>query len=278
VRAASLVGTFAEREPALAALAAPLSGEGIEVGPGHQPFTEIPAGCTVRFVDRYPAWYGNHLFPELRKDERFIPVDWRLDVDRKGLGPVPSASQSFVVASHVVEHVANPLRLIAESYRVLANGGLLLILVPNRHRTFDVGRTPTPLGHVVDEYRSRVRRVSSPHIAEFLLHTNELVLGARTSDRLRRLRQVRHHRRRSVHAHCWDEPEFFELLEWLVLHERHAWVLEDLLPPDAYPYSHEFGYLLRREAPTASDPEDQVRRLAAERTRLLAAPHPYPHP
>ncbi|MCU4185701.1 class I SAM-dependent methyltransferase [Acidiferrimicrobium sp. IK] len=271
---AAHAGSFADRHEALSALARPLSGAGIEIGPGHQPFAELPEGCRVRFVDRYRSWYANRLFPELGRDEAFISVDVRLDVDRKGLGPVRSESEDFVVASHVVEHVANPLRLVAESYRVLAPGGLLLILVPNRLRTFDAGRTPTSLGHVVDEYRSHVERVGLDHVQEFLLHTGELVLGAGTAARVRRQRQLRWHRQRSVHAHCWDEPAFFELLDWLVRHERHAWVLEGMLAPDAYPGSHEFGYLLRRDGSFALDPAAQALRLAAERDRLVSASLP----
>lgn len=267
--ASTQAGTFSEREQALAALAQPLSGGGIEVGPGHQPFTELPAGCTVRFVDRHRSWYADRLFPELGRDEGFVDVDIRLDLDRKGLGPVRSEAENFVVASHVVEHVANPLRLIAECYRVLAPGGLLLILVPNRLRTFDAGREPTRLSHVVDEYRSHVTRVELGHVREFLLHTGELTLGGGTADRLRRQRQLRWHRQRSIHAHCWDEPAFFELLDWLVRHERQAWALEDLLAPDAYPDSHEFGYLLRRSGSFAHDAVAQAEELSAARHRLL---------
>ncbi len=269
--AASEAGSFTEREQALAALARPLSGAGLELGPGHQPFAELPPGCTVRFVDRYRSWYADRLFPELGREEGFIGVDLRLDLDRKGLGPVGSATEDFVVASHVVEHVANPLRLIAESYRVLDKGGRLLILVPDRHRTFDSGRVPTPLSHVVDEYRSTVARVDLGHVREFLSHTGELVTGGGTLDRLRRQRQLRWHRRRSIHAHCWDEPSFFELIDWLVRHDGHAWALDDLLPPDAYPGSHEFGYLLRRCAPIATDPVAQAEQLAAARACMLSA-------
>lgn len=266
VSAASQAGSFAERDDALEAFASTLKGRGIEVGPAHQPFDRLPAGCDVRYVDRWPVWVSRAMFPELGWRAPWVRPDIRVDVDRKGMAGVADRSQDFVILGHVVEHVANPLRLISESYRVLAVGGVLLLLAPNRHRTFDQGREPTPLEHVVDEYRSGITKVDDAHVRSFLTHTGELKPG------LGQRRQLRYHRRRSVHAHCWDESEFFAVLDYLVQQEGQAWVLDDLFPPHMYDGCHEFGYLLRRI--DGGHPDQIAADLAAARERLLAESAP----
>ena len=59
-----------------------------------------------------------------------------------------------MLASHVLEHVANPLRLLDEVHRVLRPDGLLLLLLPDRHTTFDRTRAPTSLEHLMDDYEA----------------------------------------------------------------------------------------------------------------------------
>ena len=81
-----------------------------------------------------------------------------LDIDL--LGALADESQDFVIASHIIEHLANPLAMLVDIHRVLRDGGLLVLIVPDRHVTFDRSRQPTPLVHLVDEYergRSRGR-------------------------------------------------------------------------------------------------------------------------
>lgn len=266
--AASEVGTFAEREDAMEALARPLTGRGIEIGPADKPYVQIPDSCQVTYLDRWPVWHSRLMFPELRWGAPWQKPDGLVDVDREGLSKIADGSQDFVIASHIVEHLANPLKLLAESYRVLRTGGLLVLLAPNRHRTFDEGRTPTPLAHVVDEYKRDVSTVDDDHLREFLTHTGELKRGRGQR------RQLRHHRRRSVHAHCWNEPEFFEILDYLVRREGHAWAMEDFFAPHAYPGCHEFGYLLRKVDPAgageAGGAAGLADRMAEARERLIA--------
>ena len=260
--AASEAGTFGDRDDALAEFGRTLRGKGLEIGPANQPFDRLPEGCQVTYVDRWPTLVSRLIFRELGWRASWVRADVRVDIDREGLRRFGDCSQDFVIAGHVVEHVANPVLLIAESYRVLAEGGLLLILVPNRHRTFDNGRQPTPLHHVLEEYRDRVPEVDDAHVRAFLAHTGELKPGRGQA------RQIRRHRRRSVHAHCWDEPEFFEILEYLVRRESQAWSLEDFFPTHMYSGCHEFGYLLRRVG--VDDPDRLADRLAESRLRLIA--------
>src|SRR3954468_17271504 len=57
--------------------------------------------------------------------------------------PKPDSSCDFVLSSHVLEHLANPLRALMEWRRVLRPGGKLFMLVPHGRRTFDHRRPTT---------------------------------------------------------------------------------------------------------------------------------------
>ena len=47
---------------------------------------------------------------------------------------LPSGSQSIVLLESVLEHVDSPVQSLAESYRILAPGGVLYVDTTNRHR------------------------------------------------------------------------------------------------------------------------------------------------
>jgi SAM-dependent methyltransferase len=58
---------------------------------------------------------------------------------------VEDASYDFVLASHVLEHCANPLKVLQEWRRVLKPSGVLFMVLPDRRFTFDHRRPVTPL-------------------------------------------------------------------------------------------------------------------------------------
>src|SRR6185503_5259726 len=51
--------------------------------------------------------------------------------------PFHDHSLDYVLASHVLEHVANPVAALAEWYRVVRPDGIIYLIVPNRLSTFD---------------------------------------------------------------------------------------------------------------------------------------------
>lgn len=226
-----------------------LVGQGVEIGPGHVPFP-VPKRVHVRYVDRWDPGENSSLFPELGESPGFPRPDIvsNLDVDR--LGGLADESQDFVIASHVIEHLANPLAMLVDIHRVLRTGGLLVLLVPDRHSTFDRDRPPTPLAHLVDEYRRDVREVDDAHITEYVIATRERGDDAGDPDAPAddlTAENIALHRRRSVHAHVWDVDEFQAVLEYLADELQSYWVVVDTMAPgDKGTYGNEFGWVLAR--------------------------------
>jgi SAM-dependent methyltransferase len=246
-------------------LAGHLHGSGIEIGPGPHPFRLLPQGVDVRFVDHWGLKERHELVAELRADvdlthpgagTDYVEPDIVADFNTDRLSVIADDTQDFVIASHVLEHLAEPIGFMAEIHRVLRAGGVTLILLPDRRRTEDRFRPPTPLDHLVAEHRAGVNEVSDAHLIEFLKDRGKRVKGT-SQDRQRTLDTWR---KQSIHVHCWDAQEFLEVLLWGIEHLGEQWEFVDgsLYEP---PIHYEFGYVLRR---SETDIEPAVRRKQFE--------------
>ncbi len=81
--------------------------------------------------------------------------------------PFHDHTLDYVVASHVLEHVANPVAALAEWYRVVRPGGLLYLVVPNRRAAWDRDRELTPVAHLLDDFVAGTTARDTTHIDEF---------------------------------------------------------------------------------------------------------------
>jgi hypothetical protein len=82
--------------------------------------------------------------------------------DATALG-AESGSYDCVIASHCLEHVANPFKALIEWKRVLRSDGVLLLLLPHRDFTFDWRRPVTTLAPC-EKTLSWERRRQTSHI------------------------------------------------------------------------------------------------------------------
>jgi SAM-dependent methyltransferase len=223
-----------------------LVGDGVELGPGHNPYPLPLSGVAVSYVDRWVPEENQALFPELGSDAHFPKPDICANFDADGLAPIADGSQDFVIASHVLEHLANPLAMLGEVHRVLRPGGVLLLLLPDMRRTFDAPRAVTPLDHLIDEFDRGVDTVSDEHIVEFITSTSP---GEVPADEAAWPAVIDKHRLRSIHVHCWTEHDFPEVLDHAIRNLGQRWELVELAGlDDGGPDSIEFGYLLRKSA------------------------------
>ena len=226
-----------------ATLARHLRGNGLELGPGHSPLKVPAPGVNVTYVDRWEPDENRELFPELGDAAPFAKPDIisNLDVDR--LSVIADDSQDFLIASHVLEHLANPLAQLAEIQRVLRIDGVALILLPDRRFTFDRERSPTPLSHLVNEYRLDVQTVDDAHVEDFCRGTGERVDDWSKEERHK---QFAWHRQRSIHVHCWSQEEFLPVVEHAVQELGMRWELVDAVFVEDVPGGCEFGLVLRK--------------------------------
>ena len=219
-----------------------LRGNGIEIGPGDAPFPLPFGGAHVRYVDRWDVSENTRLFAEI-PDARFVEPHFQVDLNADRLAAFADDSQDFVIASHVLEHLVEPLGQLEDIHRVLKPGGVALILLPDRRRTFDRNRKATPLEHLCAEYRDGVRTLDDAHIEEFVAHVPEDWGDDPPRDRAE---QFQRHRDRSIHVHCWSEDEFAEVVGFCISNLGMSWELVDRLRTDDVAGGAEFGLTLRK--------------------------------
>jgi SAM-dependent methyltransferase len=183
-----------------------LFGEGLEIGPLHQPLA-IPPYARARYVDRMTVDDLRREYPEL--------VDWDLtDVDivddGETLATVAAESQDFIVANHFLEHCENPIGTIETHLGKLKPGGVLFYAVPDKRFTFDFRRPVTPLEEMVADYDQGPERSRAGHYEEwsrFVIHEE-----ARSDELVERSARELEAAKYSIHMHVWTQAEFLQLI------------------------------------------------------------------
>jgi SAM-dependent methyltransferase len=84
------------------------------------------------------------------------------------LQEIAAGSYDLLLSSHVIEHVANPLKALKEWRRVLRPAGAMILVVPNYRETFDHRRPVTKLGHLVEDWERGVGEDDQTHLPEAL--------------------------------------------------------------------------------------------------------------
>jgi SAM-dependent methyltransferase len=124
--------------------------------------------------------------------------------DATDLRSIADSTYDFLLASHVLEHVANPLRALKEFHRVVKQKGYALILVPNRIHTFDHRRAVTSFAHLEADLAADTDESDMTHLDEILaLHDLEMDKPAGSPEEFR-ARCLRNPEARCMHHHVFD--------------------------------------------------------------------------
>lgn len=183
-----------------------LMGTGLEVGAGSGPFP-IPLDCRVFYGDRlsYEA-----LLQEYHSQEGIydvVPPDLIIELD--SLQAFSDNSLDFIIACHVIEHTPNPLGAIVTAFSRLRPGGKLVLVVPDKERTFDCPRPLTPLHHVVEDFETPSEARDRGHFEEFY----RLAMPV-PDDQLQSTVADKVAEGYAIHYHVWNYQSFQELVQY----------------------------------------------------------------
>ncbi len=124
-------------------------------------------------------------------------------------------SYDFVTASHVLEHVANPLRALQEWKRILRPSGTILLVLPHKAGTFDHRRPFTTFDHIMADFQSNTTEADLTHLEE-ILQLHDLVLdppaGSPEQFRERCLQNLSN---RAMHHHVFSPELIVEIFSFL---------------------------------------------------------------
>ncbi len=140
------------------------------------------------------------------------------------LNGIASRSYDFVLASHCLEHVANPLRAMREWLRVLKDRGVLVLIVPHADGTFDHNRPTTSLSHLIADEQNAVGEDDLSHLPEILaLHDLAMDAPAGDIENFTR-RSEKNIENRCLHHHVFDTRLAIELANHVGLKIRSVWI------------------------------------------------------
>jgi SAM-dependent methyltransferase len=141
------------------------------------------------------------------------------------LAAIADQSYDFVLSSHSIEHLANPLLGLTEWKRVLKPGGALLLVVPHKDGTFDHRRPVTSLSHLVLDHERQMPETDLTHLDE-VLRLHDLTKDAGSGDfatfKSRCENNVVH---RCIHHHVFNTHLVVELVDCVDLQIVHVQLL-----------------------------------------------------
>jgi 2-polyprenyl-3-methyl-5-hydroxy-6-metoxy-1,4-benzoquinol methylase/glycosyltransferase involved in cell wall biosynthesis len=128
---------------------------GLEIGAAsHNPF-----GLRTRNVALPEA---NEFYAEHSRGEIIVPAAVDIWAAADNI-PVPDRSEDFIVSSHLVEHLPNPIGAFVEWDRILRDGGYVFMIVPLKGALpADKSRELTPLSHFVEDHNQKMTLDTHP--------------------------------------------------------------------------------------------------------------------
>lgn len=190
-----------------------LSGDGIEIGAFSMP-VRVPPGARVRYVDYACRAELLERYAVATTQAAGVPETDVVD-DATTLATFADGSLDFVIASHVLEHLEDPVGALRSMVRVLRPGGALFLVLPDARFSFDAARERTTVEHVLADHEhgpERSRRQHHEEWARFIEGVGEEGVAARADEFA--AQDARHH------FHVWELDTFVELIVALGLPAR----------------------------------------------------------
>jgi SAM-dependent methyltransferase len=149
---------------------------------------------------------GNYMYGQGQKGHQYIR-------EATDLAQIPASSYDFLLASHCLEHCANPLKALKEWMRVVKNEGHLIIVLPHKEGTFDHKRPVTTLEHMIDDFKRDIGENDLTALEEVLrLHDfgQDKASGSFEEFKTRSLSNVEN---RCLHHHVFNSFNAARLLD-----------------------------------------------------------------
>jgi SAM-dependent methyltransferase len=158
-------------------------------------------------------WHGRQDAGVYRPAGADGPEGTMFIVDGVTLEGLDDARYDAVLSSHVIEHLANPLRALRNWQRVTRPGGRLLMVAPHVSGTFDHRRPVTPLSHLIADDEADTAEDDLTHLEE-VLALHDLSRDAAVRDRASFEAERRaNDENRLLHHHTFTGPSLVALLD-----------------------------------------------------------------
>jgi SAM-dependent methyltransferase len=128
---------------------------------------------------------------------------------------IQDETYDFLVSSHALEHIANPIKALIEWKRILRSQGYLILVLPCKEGNFDHKRPNTSLVHLLADYINNTQEDDLTHLDEILsLHDLSRDPWAGTFDTFKQ-RASDNFNNRSLHHHIFHPKMLSDLMKYL---------------------------------------------------------------
>lgn len=184
---------------------------------GHFPIYPIARQIDNCNFSTDTLWKSNIVGGQTYRFNRSRQAGHQYVCDATLLKDIPDQSYDFVLASHVLEHIANPIKALLEWKRVMKPGGALLLVLPEKQGTFDHKRPITSLPHLISDFENNIEEDDLTHVREILEHHDlSKDPGAGNATEFR-CRAEQNFANRSLHHHVFDARLIDELVGFVGL-------------------------------------------------------------
>lgn len=132
------------------------------------------------------------------------------------LSRIKDGTYDFVLSSHVLEHLANPIKALLEWKRVLKERGILLLVVPHKQGTFDDRRQVTGLPHLISDYEKSTPESDLSALPSVLRYHNLALDPAGTRVSLPKL-FANNIKYRAMHHHVFVTSSVIQIADYVNL-------------------------------------------------------------
>lgn len=135
--------------------------------------------------------------------------------DGTKLSEIQDSSYDFVLSSNCLEHIANPLKALFEWRRVIREGGVIVLVLPNKKSNFDRSRPDTSFEHICEDYVNDTKESDLTHLDEILkLHDLTMDISAGTFEQFK-TRSLDNFNNRTLHHHIFDIQLMRKMFEYV---------------------------------------------------------------
>ena len=185
-----------------------IRGVGIEIGALSNPLNIGRKRAKVIYVDLFDKKNLIDQNPETPAGMIMAPD---LIADAQDLNMFGDGKVDFIIVSHILEHLPDPIKALKEFYRILRPGGALYLAIPDKRYFFDKERPVTPLEHLISDYKSNTTiKTSIAHYQEWL----DLVELKKKFPVAKNLGELVDKGYR-IHFHVWLPESILEMLNYI---------------------------------------------------------------
>lgn len=151
---------------------------GVELGPLNRPLIRREDGEVLyadhRSTEDLRAKYAGHDLVIGPKAQPIVEVDLVLEHQSLAQALGDRAPVDYIVASHVIEHIPDPIGWLTELAGVLREDGVIFLVVPDKRFTFDFRRAPSTTGDLVAHHIAAAKLASPAQIFEYVARVTEV--------------------------------------------------------------------------------------------------------